>query len=224
MDAEAVGVEGSRCAVHPERAGTACSRCGTFGCEACLRPVEEVQLCPDCRARVQAALPALGGRARLVRGFLVLAGLNGLLNALYNPPDVVDPTLSNFALAALLLPLGLAQIITPILFLRWFHLAARHALARGLPLDTTPWGAVGSWFIPFVNLVRPFALTRAMCPGAQVGPWQALYLVGNFAAGITQQFARSYALWPALVLLGAAVVGARVVKEVTTGLSAAPVA
>jgi hypothetical protein len=36
-----------------------------------------------------------------------------------------------------------------------------HALARGASLEVqTPAAGVWSWFIPFVNLVRPFSLSR----------------------------------------------------------------
>ncbi len=41
------------CAAHPEvRATGSCSRCGTFGCGACLEQRGADWLCPRCRARV----------------------------------------------------------------------------------------------------------------------------------------------------------------------------
>src|SRR5690606_31801734 len=79
-------------------------------------------------------------------------------------------------------------IAAVVLVCMWFHRATRHALARGAQLEvSTPAGAVGSWFIPFVNLVRPFNIARAMMisaglEAASIGAWQGMWVAGNIAA------------------------------------------
>ena len=124
-------------------------------------------------------------------------------------------------MGALLLIAYIPMYIATIVFVcRWFHLAARHALARQAPLDVTPGGAVGSWFIPFLNLVRPFTLTRQMLStsGADqsvVGPWQAAWVVGNmvsnFSARSDGAASTVAGLFGDLLLVGAALLGAKVI-------------
>jgi hypothetical protein len=57
-----------------------------------------------------------------------------------------------------------------VLVCRWFHRAIRHALARGASLEVAaPVTGMGSWFIPLVNLARPFNVTRQMLSHAGQG-------------------------------------------------------
>jgi heme/copper-type cytochrome/quinol oxidase subunit 2 len=77
--------------------------------------------------------------------------------------------------------LGLAQLVTfllaAILFLRWFHRA--YANLRALGADGLPHGpgwAVGYWFVPIINLVRPATVAcdiwNASDPGADPVSWR----------------------------------------------------
>ena len=53
-------------------------------------------------------------------------------------------------------------ITTAVLFLRWWYWMAKNAVARGIALGTTPGMAVGFWFIPFANLLKPAQLARTV--------------------------------------------------------------
>lgn len=103
----------------------------------------------------------------------------------------------------------------------------RHARARGTPLEVTPAGAVGSFFIPFVNLVRPYAIAKQIAAddGAVqlVTTWQAAWLGGNLSSNVgsrRQGGASHHAsvivdLPGSLIPLGAAFACGRVVDELT---------
>lgn len=80
---------------------------------------------------------------------------------------------------------GIAQLTVYILcgitFLMWSHRAHRNLAAGGLDeLKYTPGWAVGGWFVPFLNLVRPFQVMRevwggssALERGEDYSPWYA---------------------------------------------------
>lgn len=218
--AEPVGT----CAAHPDRPATPCARCGTFGCEACLRPVRWDRVCEPCVRAQLAALPALEGRARAVRVALAVdavALLGGVLAALVDVPDGSVP--AQLALVGLALATALGLLATPPLFLGWLHLAVRRGLAVGLPVGATPWEAVWSWVIPLVNLVKPFEIARRLGPRAPVTAWQACVIVGFLGRGVARQAQLPLVrLVPTLVLLAAALLAARVVRETTSGLATVP--
>ncbi len=96
----------------------------------------------------------------------------------------------------------LALLLAALVFVVWLHGAVRHARSYGHPQpDATPWGAVACWFIPFVNLVRPYlvvqSLYRTSRAHAQVVPgdlvtrwplllpiWWATWLLGNILTNV----------------------------------------
>jgi hypothetical protein len=98
-------------------------------------------------------------------------------------------------------------VVTVVLFLMWLHRAYRNLPALGArPLDTTPGWAVGYFFIPFANLVKPFHVVREIWnksdPQAQtyagfgnyslgtpalVGWWWAFWLIANFSSRIADR-------------------------------------
>lgn len=67
-----------------------------------------------------------------------------------------------------LIAVGLAAIMhaiiyiaTTVAFLLWIHRAYRNLKPLGVSNpDSTPGWAVGSWFVPFLNLVRPYMITK----------------------------------------------------------------
>jgi hypothetical protein len=60
-----------------------------------------------------------------------------------------------------------AFVVTAVVFLAWLYRAAENLRAfRSEPLDFTPGQAVRSFFIPFVNLVRPFQVMREVWQGS----------------------------------------------------------
>ena len=95
----------------------------------------------------------------------------------------------------------LADLVTAAGFIPWFFVAYRNVERRGMQLRFTRGWAIGSWFIPFFNLVRPKQIAndlwRGSCSGSgsldplqsrSVSPlvhwWWALYLVGGLVFGI----------------------------------------
>jgi hypothetical protein len=117
-------------------------------------------------------------------------------------------------------------VVSIVLFCRWFHLLVRHARAQGRPLDVTPASAVGSFFIPFVNLYRPYAIAKQIAEGEgaqRVATWQAAWLGGNIISnvgnrmqdGATRGAGLVIDLIGSLAILGAAWACGRVVDELT---------
>ena len=99
--------------------------------------------------------------------------------------------------------IGLAQfvlyLVTIVVWLVWFRRAYRNLISlRVGQLRFKPGWAVGAWFVPFLNLVRPFQITKDIWtasnpdpntePGmwsyaktpALLGWWWALWLISNF--------------------------------------------
>jgi hypothetical protein len=83
------------------------------------------------------------------------------------------------------------SILTGIAWFIWLHRAVANARSLGVDTAATPGWAVGWWFIPFANLVKPYQILRSLFDGlvsgssAIVAYWWGSYLiagfVGNFA-------------------------------------------
>ena len=70
------------------------------------------------------------------------------------------PLLSVAILLVFYLAMLVVLVATPIAYCMWLYRARRNIIALGIPgLEYSPGMAVGSFFIPFVNLLVPF---RAM--------------------------------------------------------------
>ena len=201
-----------------------CSRCGAFGCTSCLESSGiGLWQCADCRMRSVSDLPSLGARARLaVMGLYATGALDLFSSGL----DAAVPSEEGVgAIFSGLLAIGYLAvfILTIVLFCRWFHLSVRYAAARGVQLGVTPAGAVGSWFIPFVNLVRPFQIAKGLLEGAGSSSssreaWQALWIIGNIAGNLSMRMdSKPLGLVSSLLMVGAAFLGAKVVGEITEG-------
>ncbi len=82
-------------------------------------------------------------------------------------------------------------VVAIVLFCWWFHLLVRHAHQRNRSLDTTPAAAVGSFFIPFLNLVRPYGIAKNIASTeagvSAVNTWQGLWLVGNLLSNVAMR-------------------------------------
>ncbi len=88
-------------------------------------------------------------------------------------------------------------------FLMWFHRAHRNLPALGnRRLEYTPGWAVGAWFVPILNLFRPYQIMREVWKGsdpenlqtsypggaggsAMVGWWWALFIVMGVSGNMT---------------------------------------
>ncbi len=176
-----------QCQEHPDAIATGvCPRCGRFVCAECM---EDSRVCPDCLVRQLGSLPSSAGRARWVGFFL---GAHVLVNA---GSALVSLLLSNGASEALEVAEGFlgfgylaAHLGSVIAFLMWQHLAVRQAHALELPVGVSPAGAVTAWFIPFINLVKPYRVVRnlvgvlggeGLVESAHVGLWWGLWLACN---------------------------------------------
>jgi hypothetical protein len=121
---------------------------------------------PYAPARLRALIAILllaAGAATSVLSMIVSGALVGTLgdagdlNAPYEFGESV-PELLYVGVSLLQL---LIFIATAVAFLMWLHRAYRNLPALGATrLDTTPGWAVGYFFIPFANLVKPFQAVR----------------------------------------------------------------
>ena len=99
-------------------------------------------------------------------------------------------------------------IFTVVMFLIWLHRAHSNLEAlNARNLEFTPGWAVGWWFIPFANLVKPFQVVREVwfesdpefptervffsdglkSAPTYIGVWWAMWLLSNFAANVTSR-------------------------------------
>lgn len=96
----------------------------------------------------------------------------------------------------------IAYVVTAILFLMWLHRAYKNLQAFGVRTDDSPGWVVGYWFIPFVNLVRPYqkvkelfdksesVATQMRCNNQDadssiIGGWWACYLISGFISNLS---------------------------------------
>lgn len=182
--------------------------------------------CNDCVARLAGELPALEPRATYARYALyAMAISHGVQASLEITQLAVSESVAQIieVMNALVLLAYIPLYITTIVLIcRWFHLATRHALARNASVDATPAGAVWSWFIPFVNLARPFSLTRSMLisTGADPGvvtPWQIAWIIGNMVSNFSARGEDVTSLGAGalgdVLLIAAAVLGAKAISS-----------
>lgn len=94
----------------------------------------------------------------------------------------------------------LSLIVGAIGFLRWFRRAYGNAIALGHRASFAPGWAIGGWFVPFLNLVRPYQIASAMWrhagahvgQGKLVGLWWTFWLGGNFLAQFGMRMSESH--------------------------------
>jgi hypothetical protein len=110
-------------------------------------------------------------------------------------PDVSSPA---FLVAALLLTIGglgqlLAFLASAITFLWWFYRATSNAQRfADHPLEHGPGWAIGGFFVPFLNLVRPYQIARTIESIASnasqhsgiLGAWWAAFIIDNIAGNV----------------------------------------
>jgi hypothetical protein len=169
--------------------------------------------------------PYASGRLRAILAMLLLAAAaassmlamiwNATIVAMFRGAGDIGAAyeIGESATDMLFLGLVLLQIViyfvTAVVFLVWLHGAYRNLPALGaVKLDTTPGWAVGYFFIPFVNLFKPFQVVREIwhesTPGvgvhegfggyslrsstpALVGWWWALCIIANIAMLASEQ-------------------------------------
>lgn len=169
-----------------------CERCarpmpeGQAACAVCGGAPRLRAMAPEPTAWGTPYAPAMTGHAQSVKGLgtavvvllglCVVASLNGIgadlhranvVSSFLDGTDVTSTQLDSAdtrAGAAGALQLT-ALIATGITFLVWFRRTYLNATAFGASLPYSAGWAVGSWFVPFLNLVRPVRIFRSI--------WQA---------------------------------------------------
>ncbi|MDP1823148.1 MAG: DUF4328 domain-containing protein [Archangium sp.] len=189
-----------------------------------MKCLPQFETCPECVARAVKALPPLEGRARLAAiGLWAGSAAFSVLTAISLWQLVGGTRASTLAIRTAATTLPLVVLATAVFVSMWTHRAVTHALARGAQLDAgSPGGAVVSWYIPIVNLVRPFNIMREMleharCDTSLVGVWQGLWVIGGIAANVSGRFQGTMgiavSIASSVAMIGAGVVGAQVVRS-----------
>jgi hypothetical protein len=125
-------------------------------------------------------------------------------------PDNIDISLAqlsdNLDMVSGILNLGL-HVVTIVYFIRWFRRAYYnlHAIHSSEVSQSEGWAA-GAWFVPFMNLVRPYQIMREIWTGTQralphkypdvapvglLGVWWTLYLIMSISSNISARLAMS---------------------------------
>lgn len=223
-----------------------CPRCGRFVCGRCLTPPSDV--CRDCQRRLLDALPsaeprarwaswAMRARASVALGSVVLT-VCMLARLEEGRPTLEDAEVFDGISLALVFPMLLSMVVSALLFLRWLHLMVRTANTLGVSQESTAW-AMGCWFIPLVNLFKPYALVRDLRKtlGGAAGEgllqaWWAVWVLSNvgnrLSTSLSQRVENDASMFaPSLVadllveslILAGAVLCIRVMREVQSLLN-----
>jgi hypothetical protein len=127
----------------------------------------------------------LGYGIEIVGDGLALAGLSSPKADQFGPADIV------LAISGLLDIAGF--VATVVLFSMWVHRAYRNLPALGAAgLKYTPGWAVGWWFVPILNIWRPYLVMRDLwrhsAPMARswtlLKVWWAMWLISNYLDNI----------------------------------------
>jgi hypothetical protein len=226
------------CPRHLERqAVRTCGRCGQFVCGECMA---EGETCTACRTQALAGLPSSRGRATWARRFLY-ANIGGEVVSIFALVVSLGSSVeAPSELGAMVSGLGglitvIAYIGAIIAFLRWEHLAMRQGIALGANPGVTPGWAVGWWFVPIMNLVRPYRALRGLLVGlagpsadrdAKLGAWWALWVISNVLGNLDTRLslaghdAEVVSLASSAASIGAAILATGVVKHVQTAIEA----
>jgi hypothetical protein len=169
---------------------------------------------PYASARLRALMTILllgAGAACDALSLVVNAALGGMLPeaGVGSAPYEVGESATELLYVGVALLQLVVFIVTVVAFLLWMHRAYRNLPALGaVRLDTTPGWAVCFFFIPFVNLIKPFQVVReiwheSMHGGeaqgnfggvsprsgtpALVGWWWAFWIVANIVARVSDR-------------------------------------
>lgn len=196
-------------------------------------------------ARSVAATLLLAGNLTLA--LLLLAAFAQRLMLLRQIRDGDDVESSAFATSDTVI-MGMSRLVTPlalvtgVAFLLWLYRATQNARAlRSESLEFTPGEAARSFFIPFINLVRPYqavrevwrasnpcvpplssASFRSVGGSSLVLVWWLLYLARNFSGIWTVLVARTADSQVETLISGSH--GAIVVYALTIGAASAAIA
>ncbi len=137
---------------------------------------------------------------------MVAMALYGLTLATVAASSLVD--FSDLNLSLVYTPIYALYLATytgsGIVSLIWIYGAARNALAMAPSLTFTPWGAVGWFFVPIVNLYKPYQIMKAVWlasggpnPGGgeprPVQAWWVFTIIGNIVFGVGSRLSQGEA-------------------------------
>jgi hypothetical protein len=151
----------------------------------------------------------LGWRTPVASAAVVLTGVFAVAFGLVQQGDVqpasTDP--GNLALAVGMLLSSLAYLgsflLAIVFFSIWIHRACANAWAFGQsPMSTTPGWAVGWFFVPFANLVKPFRAMKEIWFGSDpsaagitpgvIGAWWATWIVSGIVWRVSSKIDGSH--------------------------------
>ena len=137
-------------------------------------------------------IDSLVRRAALAKGtlvayiFIVTLGLvlGAMLLRAQLARDLLPPPLVLSLAPGLILPTLVISLINSIAFLIWLYRASRNLVDAGaIDLKHSPCWTIGSYFVPFVNLVVPFKAMRELYNRSQgEEAWHAHADVGDVSA------------------------------------------
>jgi hypothetical protein len=112
------------------------------------------------KLRAQIAIATL-----LVIVFAEGMGIISLLGGSNEGQDITG--ISSLAIIVSIVILVFVFITGPIAFLIWFYRAYKNLHIAGLFTFYTPGWAIGSFFVPFINLIRPYRIMQEILLGTQ---------------------------------------------------------
>lgn len=135
-----------------------------------------------------------------------------LLDDVVKHPLTIDEqtlTLSDNVRSVVAIANSICMIISVIYFIRWFRRAYfnLHTLPSARPEFSEGWAA-GAWFVPFLNLVRPYQIMKEIWEGSQnavahrlgvmegsgfIGLWWGAHLVSNIYSNVVARLSNDAA-------------------------------
>lgn len=191
-------------------------------------------------ARAQQTITMFQGLA-VVLGLVILADF-GYINLVGNGRGADELTTAPLGIARSFLALvELVVLITAfILFIRWLRRAYWNLHALGRPVEHSEGWAAGAWFVPFMNMFRPYSIVREVwrqtqlvafeqvTPHGLLRAWWLLFIVHGIVSNVTSQMETKAttieqlqsAAWgnaiTALLMLGTALLTVQVVRRIAS--------
>lgn len=191
-------------------------------------------------ARAQQTITMFQGLA-VVLGLVILADF-GYINLVGNGHGADELNATPLGIAHSLLALvELVVLITAfILFIRWLRRAYWNLHALGRPVEHSEGWAAGAWFVPFMNMFRPYSIVREVwrqtqlvafeqvTPHGLLRAWWLLFIVHGIVSNVTSQMETKAttteqlqsAAWgnaiTALLMLGTALLTIQVVRRIAS--------
>lgn len=128
--------------------------------------------------------------------YLQIQLLNRLQMGVYNEEEASNNDIRQQLLAIAILILTILSIVY---FIMWFRRAYYNLQLAGGRTNFTEGWAAGAWFVPFLNLVRPYQIMTEIWndtqslnyskaerkSGAIVGVWWTMYLISNIVSSVS---------------------------------------